>query len=169
MKSPLRSAIRRTALTGALALCGLANAGLLFDDLDWKESDVPPPPAFDRNKLVEIEMPRYMSLKFGVDPATIQITGDGVVRYVVVAANRESGGFNAFHEGVRCATEEYKTYARLMTDGKWEPTPDPEWKRIGNSRHTLALAVQAICRGRAPRASVADMIGHLKNPIREVE
>jgi hypothetical protein len=156
-------------LTGVLAVCGLANAQLIPSDADWKESDVPAPPAFDRDKLIGIEMPRYMSLKFGVDPATLQITGDGVVRYVVVAANREDGGFNAFYEGVRCATEEFKTYARFKNDGTWETARDPGWKRIGNSRHTLALAVQGLCRGHAPQASVADIIRNMKEPQRGLQ
>jgi hypothetical protein len=154
-------------LAGALALCGLANAQ--WFQSDWQESDVPPPPAFDRDKLIAIEMPRYMSLKFGVDPSTIRLTDDGVVRYVIVAANREGGGFNAFYEGVRCSTEEYKTYARVATDGAWETVRDPEWKHIAGSRHTLALAVQAICRGHAPRASVGEMIRNLKDPISGVQ
>jgi hypothetical protein len=142
----------------------------LFEDADWKETEVPPPPAFNQEKLVDIEMPRFMSLKFGVDPATIKVTGDGVVRYVVVAANREGGGFNAFYEGVRCATDEYKTYARFG-NGAWEQTRDPEWKRVNesSSRHAQALAAQGLCRGHAPRASVGEMLRYLKAPIRETE
>ncbi len=153
-----------------LATAGLASAQLV-PDLDWKESEAPPPPAFNQDKLVEIETPRYLSLKFGVDPATIKVTGDGVVRYVVVARNREGGGFNAFYEGVRCATDEYRTYARLTGGGTWEATQDADWKRISdrNSRYTQALATQGLCRGHAPRASVADMVRHLQSPVREVE
>jgi hypothetical protein len=139
-------------------------------DVDWKETDVPPPPSFNQSGLVDIDMPPYMSLKFGVDPATIKITGDGVVRYVVVATNREGGGFNAFFEGVRCATEEFKQYARF-TNGTWESVTQPDWKRINdrNSRYTRALSAQGLCRGHAPRASVSEMVKQLKNPVREVE
>jgi len=153
-----------------LCVSSLANAQL-FGNSDWKETEVPPPPAFSQDKLVDIDMPRYTSLKFGVDPNTIKVTGDGVVRYVIVAANKESGGFNAFYEGVRCATDEYKTYARFTSGGAWESTRDPEWKRISDrtSRHTQALASQGLCRGHAPRASVGEMIRYLKSPIREVE
>lgn len=139
-------------------------------DADWKETDVPPPPAFSQDRLVPIEMPPYMSLKFGVDPATIAITHDGVVRYVVVATNRSGGAVNAFYEGVRCSTDEKKTYARY-NNGKWEEVPHPDWTRFGdqNSRYTQALASQGVCRDHAPRASVSEMIGHMRNPIREVQ
>jgi len=160
---------------GAVLACVLGASGLahadLFGDSEWKESEAPPPPAFSQDKLVDIEMPRYSSLKFGVDPNTIKVTGDGVVRYVVVATNKEGGGFNAFYEGVHCGTDEYKTYARFTSNGTWEAVENPEWKRISDrsSRYTQALAYQGLCRGHAPRASVGEMIQFLKAPIREVE
>ncbi|VWX57991.1 CNP1-like family protein [Burkholderiales bacterium 8X] len=155
-----------------LCLAGIAGtaSAQLVENLDWKETEAPPPPAFDQNRAMPIEMPPYMSLKFGVDPATIVITGDGVVRYVVVATSRAGGAVNAFYEGIRCATEEVKTYARYGGDG-WQAVNDPEWKRISdrNSRYASALFTQALCRGHAPRATVGEIMRQLKNPIREVE
>ncbi|MBU1358302.1 MAG: CNP1-like family protein [Gammaproteobacteria bacterium] len=163
-------ASRLLVLGGCIGAAGAASAQLLYDDVDWKESDVPPPPAFSESRLVPVEMPRYMSLKVGVDPDTIQITGDGVVRYVVVASNRAGGALNAFYDGVRCATEETKNYARYNGE-KWEKVKDAEWKKIGdlNSSYTKALSSQALCRGHAPRASVSQMMQQLRNPVREVE
>ena len=163
-------ASRTILLACVLGAAGLAQAQL-FQDPEWKETEVPPAPAFDPNKLVPVEMPPYMTLKFGIDPSTIKVTGDGVVRYVVVASHREGGGFNAFYEGLRCATDEYKSYARF-TNGAWEViTPAPEWKRLNdrNSAYTKALARQGLCRGSAPRASVGEMVRFLKAPVREVE
>lgn len=152
-----------------LGVAGAASAQL-FVNPEWKESEVPPAPALDDNRLVPIEMPRYMTLKFGVDPATIVITGDGVVRYVVVANNKAGGATNAFYEGVRCATGEMKSYARYGSAG-WDKVPDPEWKKMSglNSSYTLALAQQGICRGAAPRGSVNEMVQRLKNPLPEVQ
>ena len=154
---------------GFLGASALASAQLV-DNLDWKETEAPPPPAFTESRLVAVEMPPYMNLKFGVDPGTIVITGDGVVRYVVVASSRAGGAVNAFYEGVRCATDEVKTYARY-SGGGWQAVTDPEWQRIADrsSRYTSELAKQALCRGHAPRASVGEMMRQLKNPIREVE
>ncbi|MBT2325296.1 CNP1-like family protein [Variovorax paradoxus] len=137
---------------------------------DWKEDEVPSPPAFNASRLVPIEMPPYMSLKFGVDPATITVTGDGVVRYVVVASNKAGGATNAFYEGVRCSTEEVKQYARY-SEGAWQPASKAEWKRIDdrNSRYAKELSAQGLCRGHAPRASVGEMVQQMRNPIREVQ
>ncbi|MET0209603.1 MAG: CNP1-like family protein [Burkholderiaceae bacterium] len=164
----LRRASRVAALAGAMLSSGMVGAQLI-DNLDWKESEVPPPPSFSESRLVPIEMPVYMSLKFGVDPATISVTGDGVVRYVVVAS-QAGGATNAFYEGVRCATEEVKSYARF-NNGVWTPVTNPEWKpyKLLNSRYAPALATQGLCRGHAPRASVNEMVRMLRQPVREVE
>lgn len=156
-------------MASLIGACGFASAQLI-DNSDWKESDAPPPPTFNESRAVPIEMPRYMSLKFGVDPGTIVITGDGVVRYVVIASNRDGGAINAFYEGVRCATEEVKTYARF-SGGTWERVREPEWKRIRdlNSRYTSELSSQGLCRGHAPRSTVGEIVNQLKNPVRPVE
>ena len=139
-------------------------------DAEWEETVAPPPPAFSEGRLLPIEMPPYMSLKFGIDPNTIAITKDGIVRYVVVAQNRNGGGVNAFYEGVRCSTGEMKSYARY-NNGTWQETKTPEWKRINdlNSRYAKALSTQALCRGNAPRPSVGEMVQNIRNPIREVQ
>ena len=141
-------------------------------DREWKESEAPPPPKFDVKRLEPIAMPPYMTLKFGVDPATITITHDGVVRYVVVASNthNESGSLNAYYEAVRCSTAEVKSYARF-NNGAWEETPKPEWKsfRDLNSSYSRQLAIQGLCRGDAPRISVQDIVLNLRDPARSLQ
>jgi 5-(carboxyamino)imidazole ribonucleotide synthase len=49
------------------------------------ESDTPAAPAFDISKLVDVTVDAQGALRYGVDPATLQIGKDGVVRYVMVA------------------------------------------------------------------------------------
>ena len=179
--SPIDSSPARAGLL-ALLLLALCPAGALAQDAariierggdpnykgyeapEWKETDAPPPPAFDVKRLLPIEMPPYMNLKFGVDPETLAVTGDGVVRYVV-AATSSSGAVNAFYEGIRCSTDEAKTYARY-TGGAWHAVEAPEWKRFAdmNSRYVQELAKQGLCRGHAPRVSVRDMVRELKRP-----
>ena len=164
-----RRIARGLALACALAaagLTGLAQAQLFGDADSWKEEPAPKQPDFNKDRLIGIDMPGYMSLKFGVDPDTIKITSDGVVSYVVIATNSEGGGFNAFHEGVHCATDQYKTYARYSA-GQWELVADPEWKPIGdrNSLYTKSLVNQGMCRGHAPQTSVRETIRKLKTPV----
>lgn len=139
-------------------------------DGEWKEGEIPPPPAFDEKKLLPVEMPPHFSLQYGIDPGTIAVTRDGIVRYVIVANNKAGGGTNAFYEGVRCETEEVKQYARF-NQGTWHTVSNGEWKRFNNlnSRYAKELASQALCRGHSARQSVREMVQQLKNPIREVQ
>ena len=75
----------------ALALCaGAAPAFAQFSasaDPDWKEIEAPAPPALRTQGLIPLDIPGA-SLRFGVDPASISVGGDDVVRYVVVATSR---------------------------------------------------------------------------------
>jgi len=161
-----RAASRRLLpLVFGLGLALGAQAQLLFENPDWKESEAPPPPKFDVQRMLEVDMPRQRDLRYGVDPDTIRITGDGVVRYVAIAKRPgNQGPVNAFYEGVRCASGEVKTYARYSGDG-WRETKDPQWVDLGDQRstHSLVLAREALCQSAAPRSSVGEMVKLLKN------
>lgn len=149
----------------ALALYALGlQAQVLVDDPDWKETEVPAPPPFNADHLIAVDMPSYVSLKLGVDPATLAITPDGIVRYVMVAVNA-SGSVNAMYEGIRCAKGEVKTYARITSSGAWSVIKDPQWRDLSDnlpSKHAIAFARQGACDGSAAASSVADIIGNLK-------
>jgi hypothetical protein len=146
---------------------GSALAQVRNETPDWQEEAVPPPPAFGKVPLVPIEMPPYVSLRFGVDPGSLVITSDGVVRYVMVATS-PSGAMNAMYEGIRCATGEVKTYALYGAAGQWAPVQDPKWRGLNEnmpSKHALALARQGACDTRSSTArSVQAIINELKHP-----
>ena len=153
-------------LLGLFAV-NLANAQLLTDPADWKESDVPPPPAYDMSKLLTFEVTRASPLVYGVDPASFSISkADGIVRYVVVATTA-AGAKNVMYEGLRCSTGEVRTYARAKPDGSWVPVANSEWKSaydISVPRHSLRFAKVAACQQAAPVSSVRELIRKLKNP-----
>lgn len=150
-----------------LTLVAFNTTAQVFIDPDWKETEVPPPPSFNKDQLIPIEMPKYVSLRFGVDPTTLALTPDGIVRYVVVASNA-TGSTSAMYEGIRCATGEAKTYARYTSNGQWTSIQDPQWRGLSDnlpSRHALALARQGVCEGRSTTASsVATIVNVLRNP-----
>ena len=152
-----------------LAMASVCAAQGFVEDPDWKELEVPPPPAFNKDKLILIDMPPYVSLKFGIDPATLVISKDGVVRYVMVTAN-SSGSISAMYEGIRCASGEFKTYARFNSTGQWMAVKDPQWRPLNDnntSKHALALARSGGCNERSgPAMSVPAIITGLKsNPF----
>lgn len=135
-----------------------------LDDPDWKESEAPAPPAFNPEKLLPLDMPLYVSLKFGVDPASISITSDGIVRYVVVARN-DKQTVSAFYEGILCAKGEVKRYAQTLSNGQWRVAASPQWRALNDnqpSRHAWVFARQGACDANTAASSVADIVRALK-------
>lgn len=147
------------AATGAQGQGATSEAG-------WQESDIPTPPAVNDRDLIPIDMPANLALRFGVDPRTLTITNDGVVRYVMVASN-DRGARNVMYEGVRCASGEVRTYARQDSAGQWTADAPSQWRPLqGGSAtaHAMALSRQGACSGRTVSTnSVAVLIKKLRN------
>jgi hypothetical protein len=150
----------------AMGAAPAAVAQPAFDEPEWSETQVPPPPAFDMKKLVAVDVPGS-SLAYGVDPASIQISKkDGIVRYVMVASST-SGARNVMYEGLRCSTGEFKTYSRYSPEGEWKPVADAQWRSVfGNmpSKHALRFAKTAACDGATSANTVDVLVSRLKNP-----
>lgn len=161
---------RRWLLLACMLLSFSAVAQLREADPDWKESEAPPPPQFQAARVLALDMPRHITTRVGVDPETLRITDDGIVRYVMVAST-SGGGVNASYEGIRCLTGEVKVYARYSSNGTWRALPDAEWKPLnGNqpSLHALVLARQGACDGRsATGGTVANIVSKLKAASRD--
>jgi hypothetical protein len=121
-----------------------------LDNPDWVEEDATPPAVFSKDKLIPLEMPPQVTVKVGIDPETIVVGGDGVVRYVVVMRNA-SGSTSAFYEGIRCVSDEVKTYARQSGAGDWTLVKNPQWKGVTDtmpSHHAQAFARQGGCQAK---------------------
>jgi len=153
----------------ALVACLSCTTGVFAQladlDPDWKERDAKPPATFRTDKLVPVDMPRYVSVQVGIDPDSMTVGEDGIVRYVVVAVSR-SGNINAAFEGIWCRTGQVKVYARAGNDKVWDDETAPQWTALsGNqrSKHGLALARQGVCEGRSAAAHSAQaIIGKLR-------
>ncbi len=140
---------------------------VLAADEEWQEAEAPPPPVWHKEGLLAIEMPIRTSLNFGVDPTTLTIGPDGVVRYVMVAYN-PTGSVNAMYEGLHCDTGEVKTYARSSEPGQWNKVATPVWRELdvtqSATRHALAFARQGACDGNAPGGRTpAELIRRFKD------
>jgi hypothetical protein len=157
---------RFLALALAAAAAG-ASAQLIPDVyLDWKEVEAPPPPALRTTDLIPIDVPGT-SLRFGVDPASITVGPDLVVRYVVVATS-STGTVNAIYEGIRCNTGEVKVYARHNPDNGWIPARNSQWQdvyRAPNSRHSMHIARSGACQEHAPNGPPSRIVQDLRAPI----
>ena len=153
----------------ALALAASAASAIAQvppDHPDWKEIDAPPPPALRTQGLIPLEVSGN-SLRFGVDPASVSVGTDSVVRYVVVATS-STGTVNGMYEGIRCSTGEVKIYARHNPDSGWVPAKGSDWRELRttpNSRYSLEVARSGACLGRAPNGTAVQIVNDLKAPI----
>ena len=137
-----------------------------LDRADWKEDTPTPPPAYSLGGLIDIEMPRSSNVRMGIDPDTIRVNAQtGVVRYVVVA--RGPSAVNATYEGIRCATGEYRVYARQVQGSPWTDAGDSEWKTMRAQsgvlvQHPFQLARGGMCMGATVRTAVPEIVRELR-------
>src|SRR3954470_854954 len=126
----MAATVRARALGIALAFAATgALAQLVPQDPGWQEAEAPPPPALRTQGLVPLDMGRGTDLRWGVDPESITIGTDRIVRYVVVAQGQD-GAVNGIYEGIKCGTGEVRVYARHARDGQWVPAKSADWKSL---------------------------------------
>ncbi len=145
-----------------------SHAQLPSSDPDWKEADAPPAPVLDAatlTRLVPFEVSIESDLRWGIDPTSIQISNDGLVRYVVVARS-QSGVINAFYETINCNKAEFKIHARNSGKGGWALVERPDWRSLYDkapSKHALMLAKQGACVGNSTAQNATLMMHAIKN------
>jgi len=156
------------ALAAALALtaCGHNRTGDLedkllmdpFNDKPFKEDAVTfPAPPVDRDAVpFDVGGRDESPLRFAIDPKSVSIGKDNVVRYTVLITSK-TGARNVNYEGLRCDTAERRIYARLRNDSnQWVGNravdmnetanaesasmnaykPATDWQRVGNGGPT---------------------------------
>lgn len=165
-----RKSTRPERFLAAFALFAAGAAMAQFSDPldpDWRELDVPPPPALRTSGLIDIELPTRTELRFGVDPASIVVGKDGIVRYVVVASSR-TGTVNGIYEGMHCKTGEAKVYARHNPGSGWVMANDPKWRPVHDAPHrtyTLPIARSGVCLGHSPNRNATQIARDLRAPV----
>jgi hypothetical protein len=159
----LKKLVCLVSALAAWAAAGVAHSQV--DKEDWKEAEVPPPPAFSVSRLLPFDVSPNSSLTFAVDQDSVVVSrDDGVTRYVMVASSK-TGARNVLYEGIRCETAEVKTYARYTAEGQWVPVRQPEWKSLFDnmpSKHALRLAKAGMCDGKAPATSTQEVVRQLR-------
>jgi hypothetical protein len=130
-----------------------------LDELPLK---LPAPPKVDT--LIGFDPQRPTTMKFFVDPASVTVGTDGIVRYTLVARG-DGSAMNVSYEGIRCKTRERKTFAYGRTDGSWLEARDPQWTTIGGSPATgpsFALYEDFFCPARAIVATGVEAVEALR-------
>lgn len=95
----------------------------------WKEIQAQMPAYPKGENLLLVEAGSATAHKFYVDPASVSVGTDGVVRYTTVI-KASGGAINVAFEGMRCETREGKLYAVGRSDGTWVRARNPKWDRI---------------------------------------
>jgi len=97
------------------------------EEREWKETEhkLPAPPT--GKDLIEFQVNAASSFKFFIDPPSLSVGGDGVVRYTMIARSA-AGAETVTHEGIRCASETYRVYA-FANNGVWS-RGNTEWRPI---------------------------------------
>lgn len=135
------------------------------DEKIWTEAVASPPASFSTEALLAFEVLKESALTYGIDPNTLAVGEDGVVRYVMVARS-SSGALNVLFQGIRCATAETKTYGRLSDKGAWNTSPEAPWQELsfrGATRPAMMLARQGVCEGRTVTGNAQKILATLKS------
>jgi hypothetical protein len=130
-----------------------------LDELPLKLPAAPKPDA-----LIAFDPQRPTTMKFFVDPASVTVGTDGIVRYTLVARG-EGAAMNVSYEGIRCKTRERKTFAYGRADGSWYQPRDPHWAKIGGSSATgpsFALYEDFFCPARGIVATAVEAVEALR-------
>ena len=142
-------------VVAALAFAPAAHAAIATEwemDFDentksWKEIQAQIPAYPKGDSLVLVEAGSATAHKFYVDPASVSVGTDGVVRYTTVV-KASGGAVNVTFEGMRCETREGKIYAVGRSDGTWVRARNPKWERIvlrDLKPHTFMLYREYFC------------------------
>lgn len=156
--------MRRSVLAAALVLAAAAHAQP--SQQQPAEPAAPLPlPALRLEGLVPLEVPRSVGVRWAIDPQSLQVTPDGLVRYVVVGQSG-SGALNVYYESLRCATNEVKVHARRGRDGDWvRAGAGEDWRAMDGgaaTRHSRAIANSGACFGPMANGSAADIVRALR-------
>ena len=120
------------------------------DRLKQSQEQAVPPPSLDKARLVEVKstLAADTDFRFFIDPESVSVGEDRIVRYVLVARS-PSGSESVTFEGIRCLGE-YRVYAVGHPDGTWAGRPS-EWRTIVRDPRVsqATLARQYFCPGRS--------------------
>jgi hypothetical protein len=153
------------------ACTGTGPKPLPEDDLEgkpWEVQRTSLPPYPKDGSLLSVYVSSTRPFAFFIDPGSVSVRQDGIVRYTLVARS-PSGAVNVSYEGIRCKTYQTRTYAFGRSDGTWVQARSQQWTSYSqyqtdqhlvladdffctaNGVKTAEEVVQAIARGNRSR------------------
>jgi hypothetical protein len=137
-----------------------------FDDKDkpWQEIAVQLPAPPKAENLLPFYVSPITTHTFAIDPLSLTVAADGVIRYTLVTRSQE-GATNISYEGIRCASFEKKIYAIGHPDGNWSRSRRDQWERIASNaanRQHAALTKDYFCQESMVAGKAEDMVKRLR-------
>lgn len=130
-----------------------------------EEAPVELPPYPKEENLQSFFVSPTATHTFMIDLPSVSISKDGVIRYTLVSKSR-TGALNISHEGIRCRTQDRKSYAFGRTNGDWVRSRSDEWSLINAAaanRQYAALANDYFCQGRTVRGDRNEIASRLRS------
>ena len=125
----------------------------------FKELELKLPAYPEGDNLLPFEASAASPHKYYIDPKSLSVGQDGVVRYTLVV--RTGGGAtNITYEGIRCDLRQVKIYASGGPDGTWARAREPRWTRIVARQvdiHHAVLFRDYFCFGKSSKTPVAQV------------
>lgn len=156
---------------GCAALLWVAGAGAVLaqssgwqEENQFEEEQVTLPQTVGVDRVIEFPIHAGSELRFGIDPKTVSVGADGVVRYVLVARSA-AGAVNVLYQGLRCKTGEFRTYGQWHAASGWSSQAGAKWDAWAFTSAGLpakTLARDALCEGTLPNTPVEKMLRELR-------
>ena len=131
----------------------------------WKEQPAQLPPYPDGKHYIEVPVDRVSAnLRMFVDEPALNVGADGVVRYTLMLRS-SSGTENVFYEGIRCSTQEWRSYAYGSSAGKWQALDETPWqflRNLGVQSYRLELYRYYLCNPKVGPRSRDDMLRRMR-------
>lgn len=169
--SPTSSMRLNTAILIASLILGATNAPAQAAEEEMptaqstEEAPVELPPYPKEENLQSFFVSPTATHTFMIDLPSVSIGKDGVIRYTLVSKSR-TGAINISHEGIRCRTQDRKSYAFGRTNGDWVRSRSDEWSLINAAaanRQYAALANDYFCQGRTVRGDRNEIASRLRS------
>lgn len=131
----------------------------------WEEVALQLPAAPETDALLPFVITPKTSQSFFIDPKSLTLGTDGVIRYTLVAQSR-AGASSISYEGIRCTTFEKKLYAFGRADGSWSRAKQDEWQPIfknGANRQHVTLVQDYFCSDGHVAGDAARIIDRMRN------
>lgn len=133
------------------------------EERDFTEAEITLPAA-PKGELIEFVVSAASNFKFFIDPRSLSVGADDVVRYTLVARG-PSGAETVSYEGMRCKSGTYKVYA-FANGGIWSRSRgNPDWRPIeakSVQRWHQALRRQYFCAFGVGISTAAEGLDYLR-------